>query len=133
VKRNAANPAFELRCGVFGTKDRRSKILFSERNGFWATAPRDVSRDLRKSRSSPLKHIFSTIPAFTPPSTQNRIFPRSWLGSGCRKNIIRAQSSFSEFPGISILLMNNGLPEKIEETPVENRIDNGKCHILEFT
>jgi len=98
VKRNAANPAFELRCGVFGTKDRRSKILFSERNGFWATAPRDVSRDLRKSRSSPLKHIFSTIP-----------------------------------PGISILLMNNGLPEKIEETPVENRIDNGKCHILEFT
>jgi hypothetical protein len=29
--------------------------------------------------------------------------------------------------------MNNGLPEKIEETPVENRIDNGKCNILEFT
>jgi hypothetical protein len=31
----------------------------------------DITRDLRKSRSSPLKHIFSTIPAFTPPSTHN--------------------------------------------------------------
>jgi hypothetical protein len=38
VNRNEKNPAFELVWGVFGTKGCRSKILFSERNGFWATA-----------------------------------------------------------------------------------------------
>jgi hypothetical protein len=39
----------------------------------------EMAQDYRKSRSSPLKHIFSTIPAFTPPSAQN------WVSnlSGC--------------------------------------------------
>ena len=35
----ATNPVFELRWGVFGMKGRRSKILFSERNGYWAIDP----------------------------------------------------------------------------------------------
>jgi hypothetical protein len=37
----------------------------------------EMTRDLQKSRSSLLKHIFSTIPAFTPPSTQNWVSKRS--------------------------------------------------------
>ncbi len=52
----AANPTFELGWRVFGTKDRRSKILFSERNGFWATA-RNVMKRGDKG-FSPGKNIF---------------------------------------------------------------------------
>jgi hypothetical protein len=44
----------------------------------------EVNRDLRKSRSSLLKHIFSTIPSFTPASTQpeyrNNGMMGSWIG-----------------------------------------------------
>jgi len=37
-----------------------------------------VTRDIRKSPSSLLKHIFSTIPSFTPPSTQNWVCSHSY-------------------------------------------------------
>jgi hypothetical protein len=37
----------------------------------------EMTQDFRKSLSSPLKHIFSTIPAFTPTSTQNWVSNRS--------------------------------------------------------
>jgi len=62
---------------------------------------RDVTRDLRKNRSSPLNHIFSTIPAFAPSSTQNWVCSCSGhQGVVVEKIYIRAQSSFSEFAGI---------------------------------
>jgi hypothetical protein len=38
---------------------------------------REAFRGLEKTRSSLLKHIFSTIPAFTPPSTKNWVSKRS--------------------------------------------------------
>ena len=41
----------------------------------------------RKSRSSPLKHIFPTIRAPTRHSTQHWLYPLGLPGSGCRKNI----------------------------------------------
>jgi hypothetical protein len=44
----------------------------------------EMTQDFRKTRSSPLKHIFSTIRAFTPPSTQNRVFNRS----GCPRVLV---------------------------------------------
>ena len=46
-KERATNPSFELGWQVFGTKDRRSKILFSERNGFWATDRKALSEGKR--------------------------------------------------------------------------------------
>ena len=56
-----------------------------------STLSLDISEKLALRRSN---IFFSTIQAFTPPLTQNWIFLGSWAGSGCRKNIIRAQSSF---------------------------------------
>jgi len=44
---------------------------------FPRSSARDVTRDVRKSRSSPLKHIFSTIPAFTSSSALNWVCSRS--------------------------------------------------------
>jgi len=66
----------------------------------FAFAP-EMGRNLRKSRSSPLKHIFSTIPAIALSSTQNWVCSHSGdLGGDAEKIYIRAQRSFSEFPGI---------------------------------
>jgi len=43
----------------------------------------EMTQGFRKSRSSPLKHIFSTILAFRPPSTQNwvsnSLVAQEWL------------------------------------------------------
>jgi hypothetical protein len=48
---------------------------------------RCVQKNVRESRSSPLNHIFSTIPAFARYSTQHCLHLLGLPGSGCRKNI----------------------------------------------
>jgi len=61
----------------------------------------EMTRDLRKSHSSLLNHIFSTIPAIALSSTQNWVCSHSGsLGGDAEKIYIRARSSFPEFPGI---------------------------------
>jgi hypothetical protein len=64
-----------------------------------------VTRDLRKSRSSPLSDLFSTILTFAPLQTQNSPFRVKQLGCSrsaslrmvTEKTSIRAQSFFSDF------------------------------------
>jgi len=72
----------------------------------------EVTRDLRKSGSSLLNHIFSTVPAIALSSTQNWVYSHSGcLGGDAEKIYIRAQSSFSEFLDIWISLMDNRVPQ----------------------
>jgi hypothetical protein len=57
----------------------------------FSSAP-EMTGDIRKSRSSLLKHIFSTIPAFTPSSTQHWVCTRS----GCQEWLSKKFNSRSE-------------------------------------
>jgi hypothetical protein len=73
----------------------------------------EMTENIRKTHSSPLKHIFSTNPAFTPSSTQNWVCTRSGCpGVVVEKIQIRAQSSFPDFPSIRISLWDNRVPQK---------------------